>query len=147
VSPTGTLATEWGPTSNDVRQRVSLSVTSSALRNLSATLSFSAATGTPYTETTGLDLKGDFMFNERPPGVGRNTLRTPGQWALNGYFGYTAALTSASRLRMNLYLLAANLTNHANYTGFSGVQTSPFFRQAITVANPRLVTLNMGLSF
>jgi hypothetical protein len=165
VSPTGTLATEWGPTNNDVRQRVSAYATSTALKNLNATLWLSAATGTPYTETTGLDPNGEFMFNERPSGVGRNTLRTPGQWTLNSYFAYTVAFARrakvssgtgsasqngaapASAVRMTFSLFAVNLTNHTNYTGFSGVQTSPFFMQPTTAASPRLVTLNVGFSF
>src|SRR5262249_31223130 len=89
VSPTGTLATEWGPASGDTRQRLSFGVNSSAIKNFNASLSLSANTGTPYTITTGLDNNGDFFFNDRPDGVGRNTLRTSSQWNLSGFFSYS----------------------------------------------------------
>ena len=39
------------------------------------------------------------------------------------------------------------LTNHNNYVGFSGVQTSPFFGQATNVLNPRKVELGMRFGF
>jgi hypothetical protein len=40
-----------------------------------------------------------------------------------------------------------NLTNHANLSGFSGVETSPFFRTANGVQNPRKVDVGMNVSF
>jgi hypothetical protein len=41
----------------------------------------------------------------------------------------------------------ANVTNRANYGGFSGVMTSEFFRRATSVQNPRKIDLVMSLSF
>jgi len=40
-----------------------------------------------------------------------------------------------------------NLTNRANYTGFSGVMTSPYFLQATSVANPRQVDFSVRFGF
>ena len=73
VPATGTLAGEWGPAPNDRRHRVAASFSTQALKNLNASLTLAANTGTPYTITTGLDNNGDSIFNDRPAGVGRNT--------------------------------------------------------------------------
>ena len=76
------LASEWGPSSGDVRHRVSLSLFSSAVKNLTVMIGVSASTGTPYTIRTGYDDNGDGIFNDRPAGVGRNTVRATGMLEL-----------------------------------------------------------------
>ena len=40
-----------------------------------------------------------------------------------------------------------NLTNRANYSGFSGVMTSPYFMQATSVSNPRQVDVSLRFNF
>lgn len=42
---------------------------------------------------------------------------------------------------------AQNITNRANYSGFSGVMTSPYFMQATSVANPRQIDLSIRFNF
>ena len=42
---------------------------------------------------------------------------------------------------------AQNLTNRSNYSGFSGVMTSPYFLQATSVQNPRQIDLSIRFSF
>jgi hypothetical protein len=54
---------------------------------------------------------------------------------------------SDKRYQINFYISGSNLTNHNNYVGFSGVQTSPFFGQATNVLNPRKVELGMRFGF
>jgi len=51
------------------------------------------------------------------------------------------------RYRMVLFANVNNLTNHANYSGFSGVMTSPFFRKATAVNNPRRIDVGMNVNF
>ena len=51
------------------------------------------------------------------------------------------------RYRIEFYAAAQNVTNHSNYTGYSGVVTSPFFGQPTTVLNPRKVELGMRFGF
>jgi len=171
VSPTGTLATEWGPAAGYQRHNVSLGVTSSAIRNFNASLSLNASTGTPYTITTGLDNNSDFFFNDRPDGVGRNTLRTTGQWNLSGFFSYgfgfgkkttltgpmismqngaiaaSSMTQSIDKYRVTIFVNAYNITNHANLTGFVGNQLSPYFMQPTTPVGSRQVNLSMSFSF
>jgi hypothetical protein len=142
--PSGTLATEWGPSFNDVRHRMFLTMVSSELKNFQAQLNLNTSTGTPYTMLTGRDDNGDLIFNDRAPGVARGTLRTDGQWTLNAYFNYslqfgkrggalppgiriinlngapqvdTIAINNQPRFRVGVYLNAQNLTNHSNYAG------------------------------
>jgi hypothetical protein len=162
VPPSGTLATEWGPTFFNRRHRVSASIQSQAIRNLAATLSLAANTGTPYTITTGIDNNGDSIFNDRPAGIGRNSVRMPGQFTLSANISYSIALGTRphaqddraktdqgprERYRLSWTVNVMNLTNHANDTGVSGVMTSPFFGQATAVLNPRKIDIGMRVGF
>jgi hypothetical protein len=152
VPPSGTLATEWGPAGFNRRHRVQASITSQAVRNLTAVVSLAASTGTPYTITTGTDDNGDAIFNDRPAGVGRNTERMPGQYTLSANLAYAMAVgndprTKRERCRLTWTLNAMNVTNHANYAGVSGVLTSPFFGRPTTVQNPRKIDLGMSITF
>jgi hypothetical protein len=54
---------------------------------------------------------------------------------------------SDKRYQINFYMAGSNLTNHNNYVGFSGVQTSPFFGQATNVLNPRKLELGLRFGF
>jgi hypothetical protein len=84
----GDLALEWGPGRFDTRHRLSFSMNTQAVKNLSANISVSASTGQPYNITTGIDDNGDLIFNDRPLGVGRNSARGKGQWNVNANFNY-----------------------------------------------------------
>src|SRR5262245_16195260 len=64
------------------RHRVGGSFSTQPMRNLNLSLNLRAQSGTPYNLTTGRDDNGDGLFNDRPAGVERNTLRTPSQWDL-----------------------------------------------------------------
>jgi hypothetical protein len=52
-----------------------------------------------------------------------------------------------TRYRLTFSVQAQNLTNQANYTGYSGVLTSPFFGQPTAVLNPRRISANVQFSF
>jgi len=52
-----------------------------------------------------------------------------------------------SRLRLEIYASAQNVTNHRNYVGYSGVLTSPFFGEPTNILNPRKVELGARFSF
>ena len=163
----GRLSTEWGPSPGDRRHRVQASINTQTLKNLNAGLTLAGNSGAPYTITTGADNNGDSIFNDRPSGVGRNTLRTPWQLTWTSAVSYSlgfgtpairsrmqehggsdrVAAQTGGRYRLVLSLHATNLTNRANYIGFSGVMTSPFFQQATAVANPRKIDLAMSFRF
>ena len=172
VPSTGDLALERGPAADDVRQRFNIQFNNQIVRNLIVALNVNAASAPPYTMLTGRDDNADGIFNDRPGGVGRNTLRADMQATINlqlGYqfaFGQTAALPpgigvfgggntaqvrtfdqGAARYRLSVFVLAFNLANRANYIGYSGTLLSPFFGQPTAVRDMRKIELGIGLQF
>jgi hypothetical protein len=168
------ISTEWGPTSADVRHRMTIGVSSQALRSLNANLTFSGSSAGPYNIRTGFDDNGDLIFNDRPAGISRNSARGSGAWTLNGNFSYTlnfgrarvelppgvsmtmmagmvttttTGASSASRYRLTFSASISNLTNHHNLTGYSGVMTSPFFGRPQSASGVRRVSLSTSFSF
>src|SRR5262249_17361566 len=118
------------------------------------------------------DDNGDGIFNDRPVGIGRNTLRASGQTTLNANFGYvfasgrTAALPpgvgvfggggsvqvrtfdqGTARYRGQLFVNGQNLTNERNYVGYSGTMTSPFFGKPTAVSGMRKIDVGIGINF
>jgi len=170
---TGSLAADWGPAGGVNRHRAQAGFTSAALRNFFWQLDGSYMTGAPYTLQTGFDDNGDLIFNDRPAGVGRNTLWMPAQFALNLGAGYswtfgpkiiipagpmiygtpagvsvtTIAPPPQGRFRINLNVFITNITNHKNFAGYTGVMTSPLFERPTTAINPRRVNIGLGLNF
>jgi hypothetical protein len=168
------LTTEWGPATQDRRHNGFIAITSTALRNFNGRLSFNGSSAPPLTIRTGFDDNGDLVFNDRPAGVGRNSARTVATWNSSANFGYSFTLgkkqvtsgggvqimgspagltvtpTSAQttpRYRLNVSVTIQNLLNHAVYTGFSGVMTSPFFLQPTNATGFRRVTFSTNVSF
>ena len=168
VPPSGALATEWAPTVEDRRHRYQVALNTQALKNLNASLTLAAATGRPYNITSGFDDNNDSIFNDRPAGVGRNSARTTSQATVSGTLSYSLALgggdgaraaaqerqgggdrggQAAGRYRLVFQLSVNNLINRPNFSGFSGIQTSPFFLTPTSVQNPRKVDLGISLRF
>lgn len=154
MPPSGSLEDEWGNGPGDLPYWFSVNVNSTQLRNLNASLSWQANDGYPYMLTTGRDDNGDGMINDRPAGVGLWALRGTGQSTISSRLAYT--LTPGApvgtpqgtiRYRVVMFMNVNNLTNRANYSGFSGVQTSPFFKQARSVNNPRRIDFGMNVNF
>lgn len=153
--PTGNLDDEWGPAPQDSKYRINVVATGNQLRNLTTVLTWNANAGGVYTETTGFDDNGDGIVNDRPPGVGLRSLRGEGQRTLNARFTYTfvlgggtpGAAPGQARYRLNVFTNINNLTDHHNYTGYSGVITSPFYGQPTSVTNPRRIDVGMNMTF
>ena len=129
----------------------------------------------PVTIRTGRDDNGDLEFNDRPEGEPRNSVRTDGQFNMSGFFNYTIAfggrtialppgiriqmggvgaatvetvnMAPAKRYRLGFQVSVQNLTNHPNYTGYSGLMTSPFFLTPTAVSGTRKVDVGMTFSF
>jgi hypothetical protein len=160
VPPSGRVDTEWGPGPADMPYRINATLTSTQMRNLSAALTWFASDGFPYTWTTGLDDNQDGFLNDRPAGVGLRTLRTAPQSTLSSRVTYTFALANAvsgagavpgpaasARYRLSVFVNVNNLTNHANFGGYSGVMTSPFFMRPTLVFNPRKIDVGVNVNF
>lgn len=155
VPPSGTLDTEWGPGPADQPYRINASINSAQIRNLAVNFNVSLNAGQVYTETTGFDDNGDGFFNDRPAGVGLNSLRQPGRETVGlrlSYtlpFGTTAAPDAPSRYKPSVFVSVNNLTNHTNYTGYSGMMSAgpTVFMQPTAVSGTRSVTTGMSMSF
>ena len=172
IPATGTLARERGPAANDIRQRLNVSFNNQVIRNVIMSLSVNAQSADAYTLLTGGDDNGDGIFNDRPSGVGRNSRRAEDQATVNallGYqfaFGHTAPLPpgvgvfgggnaatvrtfdqGTARYRLGVFLQASNLTNRANYLGYSGTMTSTFFGKPTNVRDMRKIDVGLQLSF
>jgi hypothetical protein len=173
LPPDGTLASQWARSTLDIPSRLSFNFISLQVRRTQLSGTVSQVSGTPFTETTGLDANGDGLFNDRPAELGRNTLRGADQWMLSMYAGYTipfrrravpvtsiratefigsavsnvAAYSDNVRYRMTLSVQAQNLTNRDNFIGYSGVRTSPFFNRPTAVLNPRRIVFNINFTF
>ena len=163
VSPTGSLDDQWAPAGGDTRHRLRASVSTSAYRNFNANLSWDANSGAPYTITTGTDDNGDSIFNDRPLLTPRNSVRLPWRSTFSANMSYTIRIGAAPgpeggaqrgrpgpqrrQKGITISMNAQNLTNRANYSGFSGVMTSQYFRQATSVSNPRQIDLSLRFNF
>jgi hypothetical protein len=172
VAPTGNLDLEWGSANNDVRQRVGFTVNNQIVKNLGISFNVNATSGAPYTLRTGFDDNGDLIFNDRPAGIERNTERAAAHLniGMNVSYNWTfgppptappgigvfigpgsgpeiRTFEAPGKYRMGFFVFANNLLNRANYTGYSGVMTSPFFRQATAVQSPRRVEAGVNFGF
>ena len=52
-----------------------------------------------------------------------------------------------ARYRIQVYVQAQNLTNEANYMGYSGTLTSPFFGRPTAVSGMRKIDAGVALNF
>jgi len=175
IPASGRLAGEWGPSGSDVRHRFNTSLNNQIVRNLLLSLNLNVNTATPYSIRTGRDDNGDFVFNDRPGNLGRNTERGAVQVSFNPLIGYVFSFgrnisnlppgiavigggaggaptvqtvnQPANRYRLQLFLQTQNVTNHANYTGYSGTMTSPFFREPTNVLGTRKIDIGIQLTF
>jgi hypothetical protein len=154
VPPTGNIEDDWGYGPGDLPFWGSLNINSTQLRNLNVSLSWQGNSGYPYMETTGVDNNGDGILNDRPAGVGVWTLRGTAQSTVSARIAYS--LTPGKppgtpnqdiRYRMVLFMNVNNLTNRANYSGFSGTMTSPFFLKPRSVNNPRRIDFGANVNF
>jgi hypothetical protein len=171
IPPSGLVADDWGPSSDDVRHRLSAQVNNQIVRNLFMGFNLSASSGAPYTIRTGRDDNGDLVFNDRPAGIGRNTERAAAQWTINMFTAYAIALgkpvsgppgvtaiagggvatvqnfEQPPRYVVQFFVAAQNLTNHPNYIGYSGMLTSPFFGRPTTVNGTRKIDAGINFQF
>jgi hypothetical protein len=174
VPATGNLDLEWGNAPGHAKHRFNGGFLSQAFRDLSMQVNVNGNMGTTYNLQTGIDDNGDLIFNDRPAGEARNTLITPATWTLSTFMGYsftfgpsiqlppgiqfgpgsggTLTVTTVTRpdqgrYRMSLNLFVDNLTNRTNFMGYSGVQTSQFFRQPTMAQGARRIQASMNLQF
>jgi hypothetical protein len=74
---------DWGPAAQDVRHRLFFNFNTPLARGVRMGLSVQGASALPYNIITGFDANGDSVFNDRAPGVARNSGRGAAQWTSN----------------------------------------------------------------
>jgi len=159
-------------TTIDVRNRFNVNVNNQVVRNFVLSLGLNASSAPPYTLLTGADNNGDGIFNDRPPasaatrcaraaGDGEHVRRL--QLRVRPLVGAAAARHHGKRLggvgqvrtvdlgparyRLQFFVQAQNLTNEANYLGYSGTLTSPFFGKPTAVSGMRKIDFGINFSF
>ncbi len=174
VPATGDLDLEWGNAAQHARHRFNGGFLTQAYRDLSVQVNVNGNLGTAYGIQTGFDSNGDLIFNDRPASVSRNTLVTDPNWMLNMFVGYaftfgpsiqlppgiqfgpgaggTLTVTTVTRPDQGRYRMAVNvfinnLTNRANLTGYSGVETSEFYRRPTRADGARRIQVSTNLTF
>jgi hypothetical protein len=153
-----------------------LTLSAQTIRNLTTSVNTQLSSAAPYTLQTGYDGNGDLIFNDRPGGVGRNTERASGQISMSANVQYsfsfgraatgapaptgvivssqggvisaqTISVPQQGRYRVSVFAQVQNVTNRANYVGYSGTLTSPFFGRPRDVLSPRRVDVGMSIGF
>ena len=74
---------DWGPSRQDIRHRIQLQSNAPVVYGIRANVNLNLNSGVPYNMTTGYDNNNDGVFNDRPIGVTRNSLRGDWTWGLN----------------------------------------------------------------
>ena len=156
---------DWGPSRQDIRHRLQVQAQAPILFGVRGNVNLNVSSGVPYNMTTGRDDNDDGVFNDRPAGVGRNSLRGDTTWGLNlnlsrrfSLSGVTPVAQGGQRFggpggrggngagkSMELFVQAQNVLNHVTHTGYTGNLLSPYFGLATSVGQPRDV--NVGLRF
>lgn len=176
--PTGTFDTEFAPSRGDSRHRLNWNLGAPITRwGVSASVNGRLQSGTPYNLTTGRDDNGDAIFNDRPIGTPRNSLRGSlttqtdmrVSWTLpsqrpNGSLNFQRGPGGGGPgpggprgpggpgarnqgRRFEMYLFVTNLFNRVNRSSYVGVLTSPFFGQPTSAQAARRVELGWRFSF
>ena len=142
------LRPEWGRSDYDRRHQFNFIGTYDLPWGLRMGAATRVASGIPFNITTGLDNNGDTVFNDRPPGVTRNTGHGPGYANVDLRFGKTFRLNGRDHNpeQFELAADAFNVLNHVKYRNFVGIQTSSFFGRPDNSADPAR-RLQLSLKF
>jgi hypothetical protein len=172
--PTGEFVSEWART-REGQHRINWNIGVPIQRlGLFASINGRWNSGGYYNWTTGRDNNRDAIFNDRPAGVLRNSLqavsttqtdfrlswtlpsmrpagsallqRGPGGGGPRGPGGPGGGGNERQR-RFEVYLVASNLLNTVNKSGFVGVETSDFFMRATSAQAARRVEMGWRFSF
>jgi hypothetical protein len=171
------LSGEWGPSRQDVRHRLRVSMNTDLKAGFRVNMNLRAQSGVPYNITTGRDENGDGQTNERPVGAGRNSARGEPTTYLDMGLVWTQSVgrrvrVNAQRggggggggrgndggsggnsgsaeglIRFEIFARATNVLNLVNAQNFSGVITSPFFGRATSAAAARRLVVGTRVFF
>jgi hypothetical protein len=134
-----------GPSTNDARHRVSASGVVNLPFDCHLSTMVTATSALPYDLTTGTDDNHNGVpGNDRPAGVGRDSARGSASFDADVRFSKTIGF---GRSHLDLLVEVFNLTNHANWTTYSGVVGSAGFGQPSDAGPPRQLQLGARFTF
>jgi TonB dependent receptor/Carboxypeptidase regulatory-like domain len=106
--------------------------------------------GTPYTETSGIDTYRTGLLNARPTGVERNSLQGGGYAELDARWSHDFFFSRSSKdsdPHLSLSIDAFNLPNHVNYASYVGNVQSAFFGTPTAALPARRFQMTVGFTF
>jgi hypothetical protein len=90
------------------------------------------------------------VANDRPTGVPRNSRQGPGYAGVDARWAHDFYLDRKRKEKgptVTLGLDAFNVINHVNYSGYVGVQSSPFFEKPVSAQPVRRLQLSVRVRF
>ena len=140
---------EWARSDNDRRQKFDLLGSAQAGRLFIFGVALSLYSGKPVNITTGSDDNQDGVVNDRPAGVGRNTLPGPGLIDLDLSVAHDFVFSKSPEhgKKLTVSLNSFNVLNHPNYVTYVGVVTSPNFGRAVQAQPPRRFQVDAQFKF
>lgn len=142
-------AADWGLSDNDRLHKFDLLATTQPTRFFTFGVALSLYAGKPVDITTGGDDNHDGILNDRPLGVGRNTMAGPGTIDLDLNVAHDFPLSKASKESkiLSISLNSFNVLNHPNYVTYIGTISSPLFGQPVAAQPPRRMQLDVQFKF
>jgi protocatechuate 3,4-dioxygenase beta subunit len=140
---------DWGRSDNDRLHKFDLLASSQPTRFFTFGVGLSLYSGKPVNIITGADDNHDGIINDRPPGIGRNTLPGPGTIGLDLNLAHDFPLSKKkkeSRI-ISVALNSFNVLNHPNYLTYIGTISSPLFGHPAAAQPPRRMQLDVQFKF
>ena len=133
-----------GPSVNDVPHQLVVTFDVELPFGVRLAMVTTGRSGVPYNVTTGSDNNGDGNFNDRPPGVGRNSARAAPFWQCD--------VRLSKRFRTGRYGVeflaeAFNIFNRRNWSGYVGDQSSALYGRPTDARIARQVQLGTRVDF
>jgi len=143
------LSGEWSRADFDQKHRFNLLESYSPGKSFTLGVGVTAASGKPYSLTSGGDIYGTGLTNGRPPGVPRNSLEGPAYVDLDSRISRDFYLSRRKEKGdvLTLAFDAFNVLNHVNYVAFIGNLQSPFFGQAVSAFPARRLQITTRFKF
>ena len=140
---------DWARSDADRRHKFDLMGSAQAGRFFVFGVALSIYSGKPVNITTGSDDNHDGIINDRPAGVGRNTLPGPGLINLDLSLAHDFLLSKSPEhnKKFTVSLNSFNVLNHPNDITYVGVITSPSFGRAVQAQPPRRFQFDAQFKF
>lgn len=143
------LLPEWGRADFDRRHQFNFLGTYSMFWDIRFGAILSLRSGIPYDISTGADNNHDTVFNDRPPGITRNTGHGPAFANLDLRCSKAFRLSEehSDQRRFEIGVDAFNALNHVNFQNYVGTMTSPFFGRADSAEPTRQLQFSVKFKF